>query len=264
MTADERTEGGTMSGIRRRRFLELLGVTGAGLLPRAAEAQVVAPLPPKAPAFPGPTSEEQADEKAALTGQQAYTFLNIPERYFVEAAVARLIPADALGPGALEAGVAYFIDQQLAGAYGFGATWYMHGPWGLGIPEQGYQLPLPPRDLMKLGIAAVNAYCQAVYTHDFAELGTDQQDAVLMLVDESQIATPAVPSATLKAFFELLYSLTIEGFFADPAYGGNRDKIGWKLVGFPGVRAEYSGLIGQYENKVYTVEPASIADADGV
>jgi len=254
-----------MSGINRRRFLGLLGITGgAGLLPHAAEAQVVAPLPPKAPAFPGPTDQEQANEKAALTGQQAYTFLDIPERYFVEAAVARLIPADALGPGALEAGVAYFIDQQLTGAYGFGATWYMRGPWGIGIPEQGYQLPLLPRDLMKVGIAATNAFCQASYGQDFAELGTAQQDAVLTFLDQSQIDGPAVPPTTLKAFFELLYSLTIEGFFADPAYGGNRDKIGWKLVGFPGARAEYAGLIGQYQNKVYVVDPASIADADGV
>ena len=79
-----------------------------------------------------------------------------------------------------------------------------------------------------------------------------------------RLTAPRSPPATLKAFFELFYSLTIEGFFADPAYGGNRNKIGWKLVGFPGVRAEYAGLIGQYENKVYMVDPASIADADGV
>ena len=118
--------------------------------------------------------------------------------------MARLIPADALGPGALEAGVAYFMDQQLTGAYGFGATWYMRGPWGIGTPEQGYQLPLLPRDLIKIGIAATNAYCQARYTHDFAELETPQQDAVLTLLDQSQIDGPAVPPATLKAFFELV------------------------------------------------------------
>jgi len=216
-----------MSGIKRRRLLELIGITGGvGLLPRGAEAQVVEPPPPKAPAFPAPTTQETADEKASLTGQQAYTFFNIPERYFAEAAVARLIPADALGPGALEAGVAYFMDQQLSGAWGFGATWYMRGPWEIGIPEQGYQLPLLPRDLMKLGIAATNAYCQATYAHDFAELDTGQQDTVLTMLDQSQIDGPAVPPATLKAFFELLYSLTIEGFFADPTYGGNRGYIG--------------------------------------
>ena len=204
--------------------------------------------------------------KASLTGQQAYTFFNIPERYFAEGGGGAVDPGGrARAPGRSRAGVAYFMDQQLVRRVGGSAR---HGtcarPWEIGIPEQGYQLPLLPRDLMKIGIAATNAYCQATYTHDFAELDTGQQDTVLTMLDQSQIDGPAVPPATLKAFFELLYSLTIEGFFADPTYGGNRGYIGWKLVGFPGARAEYAGLIGQYENKVYVVDPAGIADADGV
>jgi gluconate 2-dehydrogenase gamma chain len=70
------------------------------------------------------------------------------------------------------------------------------------------------------------------------------------------MALESVPAAL---FFNLLLANTIEGFFADPIYGGNRDKIGWKLVGFPGVAASY----GQYIEKhgvPYDAAPVSIAD----
>ena len=52
----------------------------------------------------------------------------------------------------------------------------------------------------------------------------------------------------------------MEGFFADPIYGGNRDKMGWKLLGFPGVPASnYNDLIDEH-NVPYRVEPVSILD----
>src|SRR5262245_40406039 len=63
-------------------------------------------------------------------------YLNAAEKAFIEAAIARLIPADELGPGARESGVAEFIDSQLAGPYGRAQTWYMQGPWSKGTPEQ--------------------------------------------------------------------------------------------------------------------------------
>jgi gluconate 2-dehydrogenase gamma chain len=63
-----------------------------------------------------------------------------------------------------------------------------------------------------------------------------------------------------KQFFEALLQITMEGFFADPIYGGNRDKAGWRMVGYPGLPAVYSTLIDEYRNKRYQVEPQSIAD----
>ena len=58
--------------------------------------------------------------------------------------MSRLIPADELGPGAKEAGVAFFIDQQMAGSFGRAETWYMQGRWKAGTDEQGYQVKLTP------------------------------------------------------------------------------------------------------------------------
>ena len=63
-----------------------------------------------------------------------------------------------------------------------------------------------------------------------------------------------------KAFFEALLDIAMEGFFADPIYGGNRDKVSWKMVGFPGLPAVYRNLIVDWRDKRYVVDPKSIAD----
>jgi gluconate 2-dehydrogenase gamma chain len=65
-----------------------------------------------------------------------------------------------------------------------------------------------------------------------------------------------IPGAT---FFGHLLGDTKDGFFSDPAYGGNRDMVGWKLIGFPGVPAVYAGTIG--ENRPYDVEPVDMQGA---
>jgi gluconate 2-dehydrogenase gamma chain len=63
-----------------------------------------------------------------------------------------------------------------------------------------------------------------------------------------------------RAFFSQLLSLTMAGFFADPIYGGNRDKVAWKMIGFPGLPATYADKIDAYRDKRYVAEPQSIAD----
>jgi gluconate 2-dehydrogenase gamma chain len=52
----------------------------------------------------------------------------------------------------------------------------------------------------------------------------------------------------------------MEGMFADPIYGGNRDKAGWKLIGFPGAIAVNAENVKKYRDKKYVVDPVSIAD----
>jgi gluconate 2-dehydrogenase gamma chain len=189
------------------------------------------------------------------TQRKAYTFFTPAEVECIEAAVARLIPADALGPGALEADVPYFIDQQLAGDYGAGARFYNQGPFGATTLYQGYQLPLTPRQLYRAGIAATNRYCEARYGKRFAQLDAATQDEVLRGLEgiAGDVDLKDVPGAT---FFTQLLSDTKDGFFADPAYGGNKDMMGWKLVGFPGVAAAYTEVLGR--NEPYNVEPVDL------
>ena len=189
-----------------------------------------------------------------------YSYLTQPEITFVEAALDRLIPGDALGPGAKEAGVAYFIDQQLAGAFGRGETWYMQGPWKEGTNEQGYQLKLTPAELYRVGIQSTDEYCQRTYDgKKFGELAAAAQDQVLHGLEKGEIALVGAPA---KEFFSMLLQNTGEGFFADPMYGGNRDFAGWKLVGFPGPRYNYVDEIEQY-GKPYTLPTVGLLGRDG-
>jgi gluconate 2-dehydrogenase gamma chain len=200
-----------------------------------------------AASLPAPASAaEPHAQHGARAPSQTYLYLTQPEVAFVEAAVARLIPADELGPGAKEAGVAYFIDRQLFGGC----------PWPEGTPQQGYQSPLTPQQVYRIGIGEVNAYCAKQYGNSFSALAAAQQDEVLRGLDGGKIELEGVRS---QFFFNMLLANTLEGFFADPIYGGNRDKAGWKLVGFPGVAAVYTAHVDQH-GVPYNAVPVSIQD----
>jgi gluconate 2-dehydrogenase gamma chain len=176
----------------------------------------------------------------------AYIFLNLEEAAFIESAVARLIPADAKWPGALEAGVPNYVDKQLAGAWGTGERLYRSGPWRPGAPSQGYQLPFTPAELFRTSIGAINKELSQAGT-PFAKMSADQQDAFLARLETGDQDLGGVPS---DVFFAHLWECTIEGFFSDPVYGGNRDMVAWRMIGFPGAYASYYELVDQHGIKV--------------
>ncbi|MGN6389932.1 MAG: gluconate 2-dehydrogenase subunit 3 family protein [Burkholderiaceae bacterium] len=191
---------------------------------------------------------------------QKYTFFTAEELAFVNAALDRLIPSDDLGPGAREAGVAYFIDQQMAGPFGRADRWYMEGPWREGTKQQGYQLKLTPAQLYRHGIKAVDDYCRANHGgKTFAQLGSADQDQLLEALSNGKVQSDDAP---LKEFFTMLLQNTDEGFLADPIYGGNRNFAGWKLVGFPGPRYNYVQEISQY-GKRYDRPTIGLGGYDG-
>ena len=231
----------------RRDFLKSLGTVGATGVAAAAVGVDA-------------SAESQAAAPAAATSapvSHAYTFLTPPEAAFIEAAVDRFIPADDLTPTGTECGVATFIDRQLAGAWGSGDRLYMQGPWQKGTPTQGYQSPMTPAEFIRAGIAATNAYCRKTFQREFDRLSMDQQIKLLQDLEQGRVALDGIPA---QEFFNLLLAVTMQGFFADPVYGGNRDKVAWKMIGYPGVIAIYSEHIKTYRNKRYDVEPKSIVD----
>jgi gluconate 2-dehydrogenase gamma chain len=235
--------------VSRKNFVAILGTaTAAAAVPGTASAEAMQMAANTAPPHGG---------SAPLGNEpEAYTYFTEPESTFLEAAVERLIPTDAHGPGARSAGVAFFIDQQMVGAFGTGAKMYMGGPWAPGNGNQGYQQRQSPAELYRQGIAATEAYCQKTYAKNFAQLSAAHQDEILTGLDMGTIKFDNIPA---KVFFEMLLANTVEGFFGDPLYGGNRDKVGWKLVGFPGVAAYYANKITDW-NKPYNPAPVSIAD----
>ena len=229
-------------GFRRRDFLKG-AVSGA-----AATATVHLPA----------TQSAQAKEDAAPAPASAYAFLNLDEAAFVEALVDHMVPADDLTPKGTDIGINIYIDRALAGAWGKGDRLYMQGPWKLGAPSQGYQLPLTPAQLYRAGIAATNAHCQKTYGKPFDRLDEPQCEEVLVGLSGGKIAFDnGLPA---RVFWGALYQTVMEGMFSDPIYGGNRDKAGWKMLGFPGAIAVNRENIGKYRDKVFPHEPMGIAD----
>jgi gluconate 2-dehydrogenase gamma chain len=243
----------------RRAVLKLVGVgAAAGAVPLVG-AKVAADVE-HAGAHDHSMPMSSATEPAAGAATQtrpAYAFLNADEAAFIEAAVDTLIPSDDVGPGALELGVAVFIDRQLASGYGRGDRLYLQGPFIEGTPEQGYQMRMTPSELVQAGIADVNAHVQAKFQTTFDLLSPQDRAAVLTELETRKVALPTVPTGT---FFELLYDLTMLGYFADPIHGGNKGKASWKMIGFPGIGAMYADKIAEYRNKRYVADPVSIED----
>ena len=189
---------------------------------------------------------------------QVWLTLTPSEAPFIMAAVDTLIPADELTPSGVDCGLATFIDRQLAGAYGNGARLYRQGPFLPAKPELGYQLALTPREFFRAGIAAANEWTKKTYGKEFDRLTAAQREEALTAMETGKAELNA--GFTSAFFFDNLLQLTMEGFFADPMYGGNKDKVAWKMIGFPGLPASYRDEIKTYFNKRYDKGPQSIAD----
>jgi gluconate 2-dehydrogenase gamma chain len=231
----------------RRKFLLGAGLAGTAIatgMSDPVEAQPPTPATPQVAAPPTPDTEP-------------FVTLTAIEAAFITAAVDTLIPADEFSPSGSDCGVAVFIDRQLGSAWGGGAKMYRAGPFVKGKPEQGYQLSLTPREYFAAGIAATNAWTRKTYGKDFDRLASADRVAALKTMEAGKAA---FENFDARGFFGQLLSITQAGFFSDPIYGGNRDKIGWKLLGFPGLPATYADKIDAYRDRRYVADPQSIAD----
>ena len=232
----------------RREFLGVVGIAGA-----AASTPGLPSLTPAA-------AETSAPETSTTPPQPAgYMFLKPQEAQFVEAVVDHMIPNDELTGSGTEIGIATYIDRALAGGWGKGDRLYMQGPWGRGTPNQGYQLPLTPAQLYRAAIPGCNAYCRKTYGKDFEGCTAEQKETFLKDLSGGKITLEGGLAG--RSFFALLYANVMEGMFADPIYGGNKDKVGWKMLGFPGVMANNAENVKRYsEGQRFTAAPVSIAD----
>jgi len=139
--------------------------------------------------------------------------------------------------------------------YAYGALWYMQGPFVPSIEQFGYQFHMAPRELYQSALAGVNAAVQKQAGKPFVQLNATECDAVITQLQKGTLDIGAVPS---KVFFNQLLQNTREGYFCDPVHGGNKDMLAWKMVGFPGARADYMDWVEQYGKK-YPLPPVSIA-----
>jgi gluconate 2-dehydrogenase gamma chain len=142
------------------------------------------------------------------------TFFNDEDAATVRAITERIWPAAPGKPGATEAGVLNYIDLALAGAYA------------------------DQQDFYRRGLAQLDAYCRSAHGQSFAQLDASTQEDVIRAVETGKAAGFVWPSA--PAFFNTLRTHTMEGMFADPVYGGNRNFAGWRQVNFPGAQPVFT------------------------
>ena len=241
----------------RRGFLKQVAAlagtapVGTRVLTAAGAAVVVA----------SPTRLAQAADVPPIIAPFAgYQFLGPDEASFVEALVNVMCPADQYTPSGVDCGLANYIDRQLAGAFGQGEGRYMRGPWQQGKPQLGYQLPLTPAQFFKAGLTAASAACAKQYGKPFDQLSAADANAFLQDLQSGKHTDLRVPLASW--FNDLVYPLFVQACFADPMYGGNNNKVFWKLVGYPGLPATHTLDMVQYRGKPYpgAKVPKSIVD----
>jgi gluconate 2-dehydrogenase gamma chain len=230
------------AGFGRRDFLK--SAVAGGAVAAAATAAV--------------TTTSPAQAQSAAVSAPGYSLLNLDEAAFVEALVDHMVPADQYSPKGTDMGLNIFIDRALAGGWGKGDRLYMQGPWKPGVPSQGYQLPLTPAELYRAGIAATNAHCVKTYSKSFDRLDEKQRQEVLVGLSSAKVSFADGPP--VRAFWSTVYQTVIEGMFSDPIYGGNRDKAGWKMIGFPGVISNHAQNIVNFRDKKFTPNYTGIAD----
>lgn len=163
-----------------------------------------------------PQENAAAEAPNALTGS---------EFKVIEAMAGRIVPATDT-PGAIEAGAAIYIDRALAGPY------------------------QPQLATYRRGIEELERACEATHGKSFGVLDAGSQDDILERLEAGEINDVTDG----PAFFDLVRRHVMEGFFCEPNYGGNRDLIGWKLVGFPGQRFGYDD---PYINRVVDLPPVA-------
>jgi gluconate 2-dehydrogenase gamma chain len=155
-------------------------------------------------------------------------FFNDDDSRTVTAFTERLMPGAPGMPGATDAGVLNYVDLALAGAYS------------------------DHQDFYRRGLAQLDAHCAQTYGKPFRRLTAEQQDETITTLEQGK--APAFVWPTAQAFFNTLRTHTMEGMFADPIYGGNKDFAGWRLVGFPGAQPIFTEEDMQ-STKAFTREP---------
>jgi Gluconate 2-dehydrogenase subunit 3 len=184
-----------------------MGAVAAAGLSTDAKAQESPPATPM-PAMAPSGAPAMAQEDNALV------FFNVADALTIEALAERIMPGAPGKPGAKDAGVLTYIDLALSGAYSDQQEFYRHG------------------------LAQLDTYCNTTYNNSFTYLTSAQQDEVVTALETGKATGFDWPTA--QSFFDRARTHTMEGMFADPVYGGNKNFAGWRLVGFPGAQVTFT------------------------
>jgi gluconate 2-dehydrogenase gamma chain len=212
--AQDPNQADTAPLVSRRNLLKQAGLVGAAAIGSSTAGTVSA------------AAASSAATSSRIPVREAFETLTSVESDTLDAVVDRILPSDENGPGAREARATHYIDRALAG---FRAA---------------------DRESYGLGLLAIDEEALLRHGNPFHRLSAAQQDALLQAVEKNEIEGF---ESNGSAFFSMVRNHTIEGTFSDPYYGGNRDYVGWDMLGYPGVRM---GASPQEVTDEETIEPS--------
>ncbi len=234
----------------RRKFIKNTGIATGGVIGGTILGALIGNP------FKSEESSTTKDSKDDVHFSETRMFFSRFEDFRVlSEATERIYPEDDNGPGAIGLGVPFFIDKQLAGAYGSNKNDYMKGPAQKVEGINTYQTLMTRGDVFIEGLRKMNAESQNRHDTKFYDLEAEQKDEILQDLSEGKIKLVGVEATT---FFKLLRDMTIEGAYADPLYGGNKNMEGWKMKEHPGIRASYMDLIDSEDFE--KLDPISLRD----
>jgi gluconate 2-dehydrogenase gamma chain len=168
---------------------------------------------------------------------------------YVTAMAETIWPTDQLGAGAREAGVGYYIDGQLAGSWGQGHRFYLNGPFFVPADTgHGWQIPMTPADVYRAFLPGYDDYVRQTFGNPYTLLSADQQTAAMTALQTGKATVPIGGTTAFASsdFYSMFRQNVLEGMLADPSYGGNKNMVGWKQIGYPGDPMRRGDVYFQY------------------
>lgn len=162
---------------------------------------------------------------SCLKNYSPFLFLTIDEASCLSAICEQIIPADANGPGATQAGVIYYIDKQLHDVFKWDHETYRNG------------------------LNAIQVTCRQLFNKHFEDLNPEQQIAFLKKMESGKLEGDYWTSNSSSSFFSLMVGHSMQGFYGPPRHGGNKNYMSYKMV-----RLDYPYVVGQNR---YRNEPIS-------
>lgn len=253
--SDESNEKETKWYFSRRRMMRDAGLAAGGLAAGGVLGFTIASL-----------QEEDMEEfepapKAADVTEDAFEFLTLDQAEAVERLIDRIYPEDENGPGAVELGVLFFIDGQLAGAWGEGAKHYTEPPYHPeeAVPEQGWQYRHTPNEVYELALNYLETHTQNAYGKAVGDLSDEEADEVVAALESDDV--DAFRGFTPSSFFSLLRQNTLEGVYSDPMYSGNRGMMGWRMKDYPGTPMSLLSYKDRItDDQFYDIDPVSLSE----
>lgn len=250
----------------RRDFLKTTGVATGGIIGGSLLGGLIGFNLNETPSLDtGSETEEEQPENLESTGHTDSHNFNDARMYLsrnidfetLAAAAERIYPEDDNGPGAIDLGVPYFIDRQMAGQWGSNAKEYMEGPFAENTEElQGYQASMTRAEIIVQGVRRLNEVSVEETEIDFPDLDDIRQDELLTMFEEGEVDIHGLRDGSV--FFDILRAATLEGVYSDPLYGGNRNMAGWRMKEYPGAYPAYIDVIEQEE--FFESEPISLSN----